>query len=66
MSNETENNSFKDKLQQKAKEVKECQQQKNIDDCLKCDQAIGCTLRNEYVVCVYESMNKGESGGFEF
>jgi hypothetical protein len=57
---------YDDKLDKKLEEVQECQQNHNVETCIKCDQVIGCTLRNEYVKSVYESMNKGEGGGFEF
>jgi len=54
------------KLVQMSKELKDCQKEKNVDSCLKCEKIIGCTIRNEYVHAVYDSMNKGQSGGFEF
>ena len=54
------------KLIQMSKKLKDCQKEKNIDSCLKCDKIIGCKTRNEYVHTVYDSMNKGQSGGFEF
>lgn len=34
--------------------------------CMRCPDLIGCPLRTEYVTTVYESMNKGQTGGFEF
>jgi len=43
-----------------------CQKQTGVTSCLKCEKVIGCELRNEYVKKVYESMSKGEGGGFEF
>ncbi len=65
-----ENNKEKDKwqlaLDNKLKELKECQQNQNLNSCLKCEKVIGCELRNAYVKAVYESMNKGSGGGFEF
>ncbi len=54
------------KLQNATNELKICQKEKNVDSCLKCDKIIGCTIRNKYVHAVYDSMNKGQSGGFEF
>jgi len=51
----------------KAKEeLIECQKNKKVQSCLKCLEIIGCEIRNEYVKRVYESMNKGQGGGFEF
>ena len=31
-----------------------------------CEKFFDCELRKKYVVAVYESMNKGSGGGFEF
>jgi hypothetical protein len=33
---------------------------------MKCEKMFGCEIRELYVKAVYESMNKGRSGGFEF
>ncbi len=43
-----------------------CQKERNLDSCMKCEKIIGCDVRNDYVKKVYESMNKGQGGGFEF
>jgi len=43
-----------------------CQQEHNVDSCMKCEKVLGCEIRSEYVKKVYESMNRGEGGGFEF
>ena len=43
-----------------------CQEERNVDSCLKCEKIIGCEIRSDYVKKVYESMSKGEGGGFEF
>jgi hypothetical protein len=43
-----------------------CQKEHAVESCMKCKKIIGCEIRNEYVKKVYESMNKGEGGGFEF
>lgn len=58
--------SFEAKLQEKTKELKSCQKEKNLTSCMNCDSFISCTTRRTYVLAVYESMNKGKSGGFEF
>ena len=31
-----------------------------------CEKFFDCELRKKYVLTVYESMNKGSGGGFEF
>ncbi|MFA6138674.1 MAG: hypothetical protein WC667_11365 [Sulfurimonas sp.] len=40
--------------------------QKSIKSCSRCEQYFACELRNNYVKSVYNSMSKGETGGFEF
>lgn len=54
------------KLDAKLKELHECQKSKTLDSCTPCDQFFDCELRKKYVLAVYESMNKGSGGGFEF
>ena len=43
-----------------------CQKEQGVESCMKCEKIIGCEIRNDYVKKVYESMSKGEGGGFEF
>ncbi|MBL0721621.1 MAG: hypothetical protein JJV88_03455 [Sulfurovum sp.] len=53
-------------LEDKIEELKECQSSKGLNSCLSCKEINNCTLRDFYLTAVYESMNQGESGGFEF
>lgn len=46
--------------------IKKCQQEHNIDSCMNCEYTLNCEIRENYVKAVYESMNKGSGGGFEF
>lgn len=46
--------------------VQECQKEKNLESCSKCQHYLECELRTDYVNAVYNSMSKGETGGFEF
>jgi hypothetical protein len=46
--------------------LKKCQQEQRIQSCLACEKILGCEVRTRYVNAVYESMNKGQGGGFEF
>jgi hypothetical protein len=46
--------------------LKQCQIQKNVASCMKCEQLLKCEVRDKYIKVVYESMNKGSGGGFEF
>ena len=43
-----------------------CQQERHLTSCLQCDQILHCEIRDAYVQAVYDSMNKGTGGGFEF
>jgi hypothetical protein len=53
-------------LVEKKEELSKCQKEKNLDSCLKCKDVLECKTRDEYVKAVYESMSKGQTGGFEF
>ena len=46
--------------------VKECQNNKNLKSCSNCKEYFSCELRTDYVKSVYNSMSKGDTGGFEF
>jgi len=47
-------------------DLKQCQQSKGVDSCMKCSEVFNCKTKEGYVKKVYESMNKGAGGGFEF
>ena len=64
MQNTTEE--FEQRLEKEIILLKNCQKEKKVDSCLKCELVIGCKKRNEYVDSVYKSMNKGGGGGFDF
>jgi hypothetical protein len=53
-------------LEDKLKELKACQVSKDLKSCLGCKEVNSCELRDGYVKAVYESMSKGDTGGFEF
>ena len=46
--------------------IQKCQEEKNLKSCSKCEDYLRCDLRTDYVKSVYNSMSKGETGGFEF
>ena len=46
--------------------LQDCQKQKALKSCSACEFYFGCALREEYVKAVYNSMSKGDTGGFEF
>ncbi len=46
--------------------LKKCQEEHQLNSCTPCPKIIECEIRKQYVKSVYESMNKGAGGGFEF
>ena len=55
------------KFEDKLKELQECQAKNSLDSCMKCDLFLNCSLRSEYVLSVYQSMNEDmKQGGFDF
>ena len=51
----------------KIKELQECQTNNCLDSCMKCDLFLNCSLRSEYVLATYQSMNEDmKQGGFDF
>jgi hypothetical protein len=43
-----------------------CQEEKQMKTCSDCEHYFSCELRTDYVKSVYNSMSKGDTGGFEF
>ena len=43
-----------------------CQKEKEHKSCSDCELFFTCQLRTDYVSSVYNSMSKGDTGGFEF
>jgi len=68
MHNEKSNelDEWEQKLEEPLEKLKECQTSKEFDSCSKCSEFFECVLRKSYIKAVYESMNKGSAGGFEF
>ncbi|MGB5964123.1 MAG: hypothetical protein WBF77_11910 [Sulfurimonadaceae bacterium] len=59
-------NVFEERLDQEILNLKKCQEEKQLKSCSLCEFYIGCETRRAYVQAVYDSMSKGETGGFEF
>jgi len=53
-------------LQEKKTVLQACQHEKNLASCNDCEKMFECETRKVYVKAVYESMAKGQGGGFEF
>ncbi|OHE03774.1 MAG: hypothetical protein A3K14_10260 [Sulfurimonas sp. RIFCSPLOWO2_12_FULL_36_74] len=46
--------------------IQNCQMDKEFMSCSSCEFYLTCELRTDYVKSVYNSMSKGDTGGFEF
>jgi len=57
---------FEQRLDAMIEKLKACQKEHTVKSCSLCAHYIGCELRKTYVSAVYDSMSKGETGGFEF
>ena len=54
------------KLDKMIVELKNCQESNSLKTCSDCNKFFECELRKKYVIAVYESMNKGAGGCFDF
>jgi hypothetical protein len=62
---------WEENLEQMLQKLKKCQlDTMGVESCKPeenfCEKFFECELRKKYVLAVYESMNKGSGGGFEF
>ena len=57
---------FEQNLQEKKRLLQTCQDERKVTTCSECEKMFECETRKPYVKAVYESMAKGEGGGFEF
>ena len=64
--NEIELDKFELHLDGMIKKIQLCQDEKNLKSCSSCESYLSCELRSDYVKSVYNSMSKGDTGGFEF
>jgi len=46
--------------------LQNCQKDKKLSSCSLCESYLKCELRSDYIKSVYNSMSKGDTGGFEF
>lgn len=53
-------------LEEKKELLQKCQKEKNVKSCMDCKELFECKIRQDYVKATYDSMSKGETGGFEF
>lgn len=70
MSTKQTDNKTLDKFEQHLEEMllklQDCQKEHGLKTCSDCDKFLDCELRADYTKSVYNSMSKGETGGFEF
>jgi len=66
MQNEAQLDKWELALEEQIKILKQCQDSKQLSSCSLCEQFLMCQTRQQYIKAVYESMNKGSGGGFEF
>ena len=57
---------FEIHLDEMIEKVQTCQIQRGMKSCSDCEHYLACELRTEYIKSVYNSMSKGDTGGFEF
>jgi len=57
---------YKLALQEAKKELQTCQEKKGFTSCTQCEELFTCKIRKNYVDAAYDSMAKGQGGGFEF
>jgi hypothetical protein len=53
-------------LDEKKIQLIQCQKEKNLTSCMNCEHLFDCEIRTNYVKATYDSMLKGQNGGFEF
>ena len=61
-----EKDKFEFHLDEMIIKLRECQNNQKVESCSVCEKYLQCELRLDYVKSVYNSMSKGETGGFEF
>lgn len=57
---------FEQHLDEMIIKLQSCQNEKSLASCSICEFYLTCELRSDYVKSVYNSMSKGDTGGFEF
>lgn len=64
--NKPEDDRYEQRLEAMLQQLKACQEAQGVASCSACGKLLECELRRAYVGSVYDSMSKGETGGFEF
>lgn len=58
--------SFSQHLSDEIRILQSCQQENNLHSCMPCDSFLSCQKRKDYVKAVYDNLNKGQDGAFDF
>lgn len=66
MTEVVEMDEYEIKLEDSLQELNRCQNEHKTASCMDCEKILGCQVRKTYVEAVYNSMSKGQAGGFEF
>ncbi len=66
VTNSQERDKFELHLDEMIVKIQTCQEEKTLATCSICEHYLSCELRTDYVKAVYNSMSKGDTGGFEF
>lgn len=66
VANNIQKDEFELNLSQKIQSIVSCQKEHMINSCMKCEKILNCQTRSEYVDAAYNSMAKGNTGGFDF
>ena len=66
ITNTQELDKFEIHLEEMIKKLQTCQKEKKLSTCSMCESYLSCELRTNYIKSVYNSMSKGDTGGFEF
>ena len=61
-----ESSVFEQRLDEAMQKMLKCQNEHNVKSCSSCEHFLECEVRRAYIKTVYDSMSKGETGGFEF
>ncbi|MBL4730828.1 MAG: hypothetical protein JKY28_05620 [Sulfurimonas sp.] len=57
---------FEERLLGVLETLQDCQVKQGVKTCSDCKHFLSCDLRTDYIKSVYNSMSKGDTGGFEF
>lgn len=63
---EKQDDVYEQRLDAVLEKLTACQKENKVASCSTCEKYLECDIRSAYVGAVYDSMSKGQTGGFEF